>query len=129
MKDNDKAYYRSLGDQLRRAREAKKMSLQQLSDAIGSKKSRQTIMRYELGQSRIPNDEFNAICNVLGLDPAEVDTTAKWSALITSQGKDRVDYLIRTDKGDIFAEVLVRQYQKADDATRQVVRRLLEIHE
>lgn len=129
MKKNDRSYYKSLGDQLREARESKHLSLQNLSDGIGGIKSKQTLMRYEKGESRIPNDEFEIICNYLGLDSKEVDTNAKRAALVSSLEQNSVDYMIQTEVGEIFAEQLIRNYCKADDTTKEIVKRLLQIHE
>lgn len=73
----DKDLYKYTGEQIKEAREKKNMSLQDLSDAINNDKSKQSIMRYENGTSRIDMKTLEKICNILGLNAEEVRNEAK----------------------------------------------------
>ena len=78
----DKSLYKELGKQLKAARLAKGWSLQDVSDKIGGIKTRQTIMRYENGETRPDINTIKALCNVLGLDPDAVTQKAKEEILL-----------------------------------------------
>ena len=73
----DKDFYKSIGEQIRTAREKRRWSLQDLSDRIGGYKSKQTLMRYERGDIRIDEQAFEKICAALALDPDLVVERAK----------------------------------------------------
>ena len=121
MKKADKALYRNIGRQLRDARNAKKLSLQYISDAMGGAKSKQTIMRYENGDTRISTDDLEVICNLLGLVPKEVIRKAKEQDLYHEYQQNPTP--------DLTAEeiVLVEKYRSVDDRTRKMVQMLLEM--
>ena len=121
MKKADKALYRNIGRQLRDARNAKKLSLQYISDAMGGAKSKQTIMRYENGDTRIGTDDLEVICNLLGLVPKEVIRKAKEQDLYHEYQQNPTP--------DLTAEeiVLVEKYRSVDDRTRKMVQMLLEM--
>ena len=73
----DKILYVEIGRILKDARKAKNMSLQDVSDAIGTKKTKQTIMRYENGATRVEAEIMKELCRVLGLDADTVIRTAQ----------------------------------------------------
>lgn len=73
----DKILYVEVGRILKDARKAKNMSLQDVSDAIGNKKTKQTIMRYENGSTRVEAEIMKELCRVLGLDADTVIRTAQ----------------------------------------------------
>lgn len=73
----DEYFYKSIGEQINRARTARKWSLQDLSDRIGGYKSKQTLMRYERGEIRIDPNAFEKICAALSLDQDLVIERAK----------------------------------------------------
>ena len=68
----DKEFNRIVGEVLKNKRERKGYSLQDLSNKIDKKVSRQTLSKYENNQSNIRNGIFVAICNALGENPADV---------------------------------------------------------
>ena len=53
-------------------REKKHLTLEQLSEKINNKVSRQTLSTYETGRSKIKISMFLDICQALGLDPQEM---------------------------------------------------------
>lgn len=61
-----------IGDTLKKYRESKNMTLEQLSNKLNNKVSRQTLSTYETGRSKIKISMYLAICEVLQLDPSEV---------------------------------------------------------
>lgn len=73
----DKILYIEIGKILKKARLQKNMSLQNVSDALGNKKTKQTIMRYENGTSRIEAETMKDLCRILGLDADTVIHTAQ----------------------------------------------------
>lgn len=73
----DKSLHQEIGKQIKEARIKKGMSLQDMSDAIGGIKTKQTIMRYENGDTRIEAEVMKAICRVLGLDSGDVVRNAE----------------------------------------------------
>lgn len=68
----DKEFNRVVGEVLKSKRERKGYSLQELSNRIGNKVSRQTLNKYENNLSNIRNGTFIAICEALGEYPPEV---------------------------------------------------------
>lgn len=68
----DKEFNRIVGEVLKNKRERKGISLQELSNKIKNKVSRQTINKYENNLSNIRNDVFIAICQALGEYPPDV---------------------------------------------------------
>lgn len=68
----DKEFNRVVGEVLKNKRERKGYSLQELSNRIGNKVSRQTLNKYENNLSNIRNGTFIAICEALGEYPPEV---------------------------------------------------------
>ena len=61
-----------IGDTLKKYREQSKISLEELSNRINNKVSRQTLSTYELGRSKIKISMFIDICNALGVSPNEL---------------------------------------------------------
>ena len=121
MKKADKSLYRNIGQQLHDARVAKKLSLQYISDAMGGKKSKQTILRYENGVSRITTEDLEIICNLLGLVPKDVIRKAKEQDLYCEYQQNPAP--------DLTAEelILVEKYRVADGKTRRMIQMLLEM--
>ena len=68
----DKEFNRIVGDVLKSKRERKGYSLQELSNKIGKKVSRQTLSKYENNTSNVRNGIFIAICEALGEYPPDV---------------------------------------------------------
>ena len=60
-----------IGESLKKARENKGMSLEQLADRL-NRVSRQTLSTYETGRSKIRIDMFLDICHVLGINANEL---------------------------------------------------------
>ena len=61
-----------IGDVLKKCREEKNLTLEQLSNKLNNKVSRQTLSTYEMGRSKIKISMFIEICEALQLDPNEV---------------------------------------------------------
>lgn len=61
-----------IGETIKKYREQKGYSLEELSNRINNKVSRQTLSTYETGRSKIKISMFTDICNALGLNPSEV---------------------------------------------------------
>lgn len=61
-----------IGETLKKYRELKGYSLEELSNKINNKVSRQTLSTYETGRSKIRINMFEDICNALGYDPKEL---------------------------------------------------------
>ena len=61
-----------IGETLKKYRELKGYSLEELSNKINNKVSRQTLSTYETGRSKIRIEMFQNICNALGVVPQEV---------------------------------------------------------
>lgn len=61
-----------IGEELKRVRENAGLSLEELSNKIGNKVSRQTLSTYETGRSKIKISMFLDICKALGVNPVEV---------------------------------------------------------
>lgn len=68
----DSLLNKTIGEVLKKKREEKNMSLEQLSNKINNCVSRQTLSTYESGRSKIRIDMFIKICEALQLDPNEV---------------------------------------------------------
>ncbi len=68
----DKEFNRIVGDVLKTKRERKGYSLQELSNKIGNKVSRQTLSKYENNTSNVRHGTFIAICEALGEYPPDV---------------------------------------------------------
>jgi len=68
----DKEFNRIVGEVLKNKRERKGYSLQELSNKIGKKVSRQTLSKYENNTSNVRNGTFIAICEALGEYPPDV---------------------------------------------------------
>ena len=68
----DKEFNRVVGEVLKSKRERKGYSLQELSNRIGNKVSRQTLNKYENNLSNIRHGTFIAICEALGEYPPDV---------------------------------------------------------
>ena len=61
-----------IGETLKKYRELKGYSLEELSNKINNKVSRQTLSTYETGRSKIRINMFKDICYALGYDPKEL---------------------------------------------------------
>lgn len=61
-----------IGETLKKYREQKGYSLEELSNKINNKVSRQTLSTYEFGRSKIKISMFVDICNALDINPNEV---------------------------------------------------------
>lgn len=68
----DKEFNRIVGEVLKNKRERKGFSLQELSNKINKKVSRQTLSKYETNLSNVRHGTFIAICQALGESPADV---------------------------------------------------------
>ena len=68
----DKEFNRIVGEVLKKKRERKGYSLQELSNKINNKVSRQTLNKYENNLSNIRNGVFISICQALGESPADI---------------------------------------------------------
>ena len=68
----DREFNRIVGEVLKTKRERKGYSLQELSNKINNKVSRQTLNKYENNSSNIRNGTFMAICEALGERPQDV---------------------------------------------------------
>ena len=86
----DKEFNRIVGEVLKQKRERKGYSLQELSNKINNKVSRQTLYKYENNQSNIRNGVFTSICKALGESPGDVfeEISLKYMRLV-DQIKDR----------------------------------------
>ena len=129
----DRVLFAEIGKQLKEARIKKGMSLQDMSDAIGGLKTKQTIMRHEDGTTRIDTETMEAICNVLGLDMEAVVYIAKLNQLekaYMSVGT-AVPYPVVTAKAKVIpidgkpTQQIQDAYDKADEKTQRAVRILL----
>lgn len=67
----DMSFYLELGKILKKARENRRISLDQLSENLNGLKKKSTLKRYEDGESRVDMDTLASICDVLNLDMAE----------------------------------------------------------
>ena len=135
MEKIDRDFYTAIGLQLRKARESKRMSLQDLSDAIGGMKTKQTIMRYENGTTRIHTDELKAICNVLGIRDEDVVNCARKAS---SDKKYISAHIDMSDKWDRLMQItqqpiddpaytVMSAYESAEPSIQKAVRIILGI--
>ena len=133
MEKIDRDFYTAIGLQLRKARESKRMSLQDLSDAIGGMKTKQTIMRYENGTTRIHTDELKAICNVLGIRDEDVVNCARKAS---SDKKYISAHIDMSDKWDRLMQInqmpvddpafaVMSAYESAEPSIQKAVRIIL----
>ena len=67
----DSDFNRTVGNMLKKAREDKGLSLEELASKIDNKVSRQTLSTYENGRSKIKLSIFLEICKALNLNPEE----------------------------------------------------------
>ena len=68
----DSDFNKTVGIVLKQIREKQNMSLEDLSNRMQNKVSRQTLSTYEFGRSKIKISVFIDICKALGLNPDEV---------------------------------------------------------
>lgn len=61
-----------IGEEIKKARESKNWSLEELASKLKTKISRQTLSTYETGRSKIKISTFLEICEVLGIEPSEL---------------------------------------------------------
>lgn len=109
----DKILYIEVGRILKDARKAKNMSLQDVSDAIGNKKTKQTIMRYENGSTRVEAEVMKELCRVLGLDADTVIRTAQqrvvqknildYNNVLLQLHKDGYEGMVNSDDARLLA--------------------------
>lgn len=128
----DKSLHQEIGKQIKEARIKKGMSLQDMSDAIGGIKTKQTIMRYENGDTRIEAEVMKEICRVLGLDCDDVIRKAEMARYLDAYyhislnaGKPATAKLAKDQPKNILLEA----YENADEKTKKAVRILLGIEE
>ncbi len=126
MTKYDKGLHVEIGKQLKEARIKKGMSLQNVSDAIGGIKTKQTIMRYENGTTRIDEPVMEKVCTTLGLNVNEVVKKAEFQRAMKTQ------YSIKSSKYRntlaMFSEHdndILTAYANADEKTKRAVRILL----
>lgn len=86
----DKEFNRIVGEVLKSKRERKGYSLQELSNKMKNKVSRQTLNKYENNLSNIRNGTFVSICEALGEYPPDVfeEISLKYMRLV-EQIKDK----------------------------------------
>lgn len=63
------ARYSHIGDAIKKARDARKLSQDRLAELVGSKGGRFTVIRWEAGINK-PTEFVDQLVEVLGLDPA-----------------------------------------------------------
>ena len=68
----DKEFNKIVGEVLKAKRERKGYSLQELSNKMRNKVSRQTLSKYENNTSNIRNGIFISICEALGEYPPDI---------------------------------------------------------
>lgn len=92
----DKEFNRIVGEVLKSKRERKGYSLQELSNKIGNKVSRQTLNKYENNLSNIRHGTFIAICEALGEYPPDVfeEISLKYMRYVDTHKEE----IIRKDK-------------------------------
>lgn len=137
MAKYDKALHIEIGKQLREARIKKGLSLQNMSDAIGGLKTKQTIMRYENGTTRIDEPVMERMCNVLGLDVNEVVKSAELQRVLDTEYVYTASYNQQPSIAKIVQMTraksakdqprndLIDAYEKADEKTKRAVRIML----
>lgn len=138
MAKYDKGLHIEIGKQLKEARIKKGMSLQNMSDAIGGIKTKQSIMRYENGESRIDEPVMERMCNVLGLNVNEVVRSAELQRVLnTEYHLNVVGYDVQQNAAKLAQIVKAKvakdqlkddvafAYEHADEKTQRAVRILL----
>jgi len=65
LKSVDKLFYDALGDELRKIRKRKNMSLREVGQQMNC--SKQMIDNYECGKSRISEQRFKQFCSIFGI--------------------------------------------------------------
>lgn len=70
----DKKIYVKIGEQLRKAREDKGMTLEEVAEKMNLTKK--TIQRYETGESRISNEKLELLAPILNLNSKKIIDTA-----------------------------------------------------
>lgn len=93
----DKEFNRIVGEVLKSKRERKGYSLQELSNRIRNKVSRQTLNKYENNLSNVRHGTFIAICEALGEYPPDVfeEISLKYMRYVDNHKND-----IMNKKGD-----------------------------
>ena len=93
----DKEFNRIVGEVLKSKRERKGYSLQELSNRIRNKVSRQTLNKYENNLSNVRHGTFIAICEALGEYPPDVfeEISLKYMRYVDTHKND-----IMNKKGD-----------------------------
>ena len=61
-----------IGETMKKYREKNNLSLEELSNKINNKVSRQTLSTYETGRSKIKIEMFCDICEALGVKPNDM---------------------------------------------------------
>lgn len=103
----DKRFYTELGDDIRKKRHAKKISLRQMEDLTGL--TRTTLSRYENGDPNIEG-ALDTICKVLCIDPDyEWETVAKQVA-DEQMIQDQIELEDRS--GDVYIGNLTPAHQQ-----------------
>lgn len=74
LKSMDKIFYDALGEELRKIRKNKRMSLQDVGHKMNL--SKQSIDNYECGITRISEQRFKQFCSVFGI-PSNVTVEVK----------------------------------------------------
>ena len=67
----DSLFNQTLGEVLKKKREERNLSLEQLANRLDNEVSRQTLSTYESGRSKIRIDMFLKVCKALNYDPNE----------------------------------------------------------
>lgn len=68
----DSLFNQTLGEVLKKKREERNLSLEQLANRLDNEVSRQTLSTYESGRSKIRIDMFLKVCKALNYDPNEI---------------------------------------------------------
>ena len=68
----DSLFNQTLGEVLKKKREERNLSLEQLANRLENEVSRQTLSTYESGRSKIRIDMFLKVCKALNYDPNEI---------------------------------------------------------
>lgn len=86
----DKEFNKIVGEVLKAKRERKGYSLQELSNKMRNKVSRQTLSKYENNTSNIRNGVFISICEALGESPSDVfeEISLKYMRYVDSHKKE-----------------------------------------
>lgn len=68
----DSLFNQTLGEVLKKKREERNLSLEQLANRLDNEVSRQTLSTYESARSKIRIDMFLKVCKALNYDPNEI---------------------------------------------------------